>query len=415
MNRDETQSVVLMNPIETARRLNAIPLAASLDRARVDDVLRHRPLIFSDTRIFVAGPHLRLMSAFVAAMERVAALPGWQARVLEAAPAIARHPSPSRGVFFGYDFHVGEDGPKLIEINTNAGGGPLNALLLQAQLGDRDGMADGAAVEQRFFAMFEAEWRAGGGSGKPGCIAIVDDVPGEQYLDTDFRLCRELFERHGIPALICDASELALRDGRIYHGNRRIDMVYNRLTDFHLDHLQHAVLRAAWLTDAALITPHPRAYALYADKRHMALLCDDAWLAEIGVDAATRALITQVVPSTERITAANAEDIRVRRKKLFFKPASGYGSKATYRGLNVTTRVFGEILAGDYVAQTIVPPGIRTITLDGKTMELKFDLRCYAYAGAVQMVAARLWQGQTTNFRTPGGGFTPVVEVGESA
>jgi hypothetical protein len=41
--------------------------------------------------------------------------------------------------------------------------------------------------------------------------------------------------------------------------------------------------------------------------------------------------------------------------------------------------------------------------------ELKVDIRCYAYAGEVQLVAARLWQGQTTNFRTPGGGFARVL------
>jgi hypothetical protein len=39
---------------------------------------------------------------------------------------------------------------------------------------------------------------------------------------------------------------------------------------------------------------------------------------------------------------------------------------------------------------------------------MKFDLRAYAYAGEVQWTAARLYQGQTTNFRTPGGGFAPV-------
>ena len=39
---------------------------------------------------------------------------------------------------------------------------------------------------------------------------------------------------------------------------------------------------------------------------------------------------------------------------------------------------------------------------------MKFDLRGYAYAGESQWFAARLYQGQTTNFRTPGGGFAPV-------
>ena len=43
---------------------------------------------------------------------------------------------------------------------------------------------------------------------------------------------------------------------------------------------------------------------------------------------------------------------------------------------------------------------------------LKFDLRDYVYDGQVQWVAARLYQGQTTNFLTPGGGFAPVYEGG---
>ena len=34
--------------------------------------------------------------------------------------------------------------------------------------------------------------------------------------------------------------------------------------------------------------------------------------------------------------------------------------------------------------------------------------RNYVYAGRVQLLAGRLYQGQTTNFRTAGGGFAPV-------
>ena len=40
---------------------------------------------------------------------------------------------------------------------------------------------------------------------------------------------------------------------------------------------------------------------------------------------------------------------------------------------------------------------------------LKLDVRNYVYDGQVQLLAARLYQGQTTNFRTPGGGFAPVI------
>jgi hypothetical protein len=40
---------------------------------------------------------------------------------------------------------------------------------------------------------------------------------------------------------------------------------------------------------------------------------------------------------------------------------------------------------------------------------MKVDVRNYTYAGQVLLSAARLYQGQTTNFRTPGGGFAPVL------
>jgi len=44
-------------------------------------------------------------------------------------------------------------------------------------------------------------------------------------------------------------------------------------------------------------------------------------------------------------------------------------------------------------------------------VDLKMDLRNYVYRGDVQLVTARLYRGQTTNFRTPGGGFAPVLAV----
>jgi len=90
---------------------------------------------------------------------------------------------------------------------------------------------------------------------------------------------------------------------------------------------------------------------------------------------------------------------------------AGFGSRAAYRGDKLTRRVWQDILAGDYVAQAIVAPGQRVMAGHDATDALKFDLRAYAYDGAVQWVAARLYQGQTTNFRTPGGGFAPVYST----
>ena len=87
-------------------------------------------------------------------------------------------------------------------------------------------------------------------------------------------------------------------------------------------------------------------------------------------------------------------------------PAAGFGSKASYRGDKLTHRVWSEILHGTYVAQQIVPPSERSIA--GPDGPLKVDIRSYAYRGSILLYAARMYRGQTTNFRTLGGGFASV-------
>ena len=56
-----------------------------------------------------------------------------------------------------------------------------------------------------------------------------------------------------------------------------------------------------------------------------------------------------------------------------------------------------------------MPPSERLVEVNGQPQRLKLDLRAYTYRGEIQLLAARTWTGQTTNFRTPGGGFSPVV------
>ena len=51
------------------------------------------------------------------------------------------------------------------------------------------------------------------------------------------------------------------------------------------------------------------------------------------------------------------------------------------------------------------------IKIEGVLVPRKMDVRLYTYKSQALLVAARLYQGQTTNFRTPGGGFAPVFVV----
>lgn len=379
------------------------------------ELLATRPHLFSNTTVFVAEAHLQFMADLVAAVERVVVLPHWRARAFAQAPEIARHAPRAAGVFLGYDFHLGADGPRLIEINTNAGGALLNAKLLRAQRACcpqlESESAEQPIAESGFVAMFREEWRLAQGDRPLARIAIVDETPAEQFLASEFELFRQLFEASGVSAVVADPGELTFDGEHLLCGGQAVDLVYNRLTDFYLDAPQNKPLRAAYLADAVVLTPNPQAHALYADKRNLVALTDDAWLQDIGVSVDDRTLLKAGIPRTEEVTPENAAAFWTSRKQWFFKPAAGYGSKAAYRGDKITTRVFEELSRGGHVAQALVSPSERRLLVDGVEKDLKLDLRNYVYRGKVQLVSARLYQGQTTNFRTPGGGFAAVFSV----
>ncbi len=390
-------------------------------------LIEARPHLFADFGVFATQWQVDQMSRLIRTIEQVIAMPAYQEAVLKNAPEIARHLPGAQGVFYGYDFHLSAQGPHLVEINTNSGGAMLNTVLAKAQLACCDevrDMMDGpvpiARLDETLFAMFASEWERSAIRTTPlKTIAIVDTRPEEQYLYPEFLLFQDLFARHGVQALILDPGQLEMRKGALWHGELQIDLVYNRLTDFDLGLPAHQALRDAYLTSAAVITPHPHGHALYADKRNLVLLTDATVLHNWGVDPALIEILLQGIPKTVLVTADNADALWASRKQLFFKPAQGFGSRAVYRGDKLTKRVWGDILTGEYVAQALVAPSERRLPAgtetetDTKTntIDLKLDVRCYVYAGAIQLLAARMYQGQTTNFRTAGGGFAPIYTV----
>jgi hypothetical protein len=375
------------------------------------DLAASHPHLFSRTPVFVSAAHARRMAGAVRAVEAAIALPAYCEAALDLAPEIARYDSGAHGAFLGFDFHLSADGPKLIEINTNAGGGFLAAMLGEAALaccGSAAAQGQGhPAFEQRVVAMLVEEWRRAGRIGRPRAIAIVDDAPESQYLHPEFLLAQSALRRAGIAAVICSPEDLEIKDGMLRATGEAVDLVYNRLTDFALEAPAHRALREAYLGGNAVVTPNPRSHALYADKRLLALLGDAPWLRGAGLDPALAELLGQVVPATATVRSEDGPRLWQERRQLFFKPFAGFGSRGAYRGDKLTRRVFEEILRGGYVAQALVPPGERVAAKDGAV--LKFDVRNFAYGGEVQLLAARLWQGQTTNFRSEGGGFAPVL------
>jgi hypothetical protein len=411
-------------------RLNQHCFCITLDRDKLDlaldreaaepgffkNLTEQRPHLFSNVPVFLPVSSLTLMREIVEAIEATAQLPHYRAAVLSWSPDIARVDHGPAGALMGYDFHLDDEGPKLIEVNTNAGGAFLNAVLARAQTACCSSVVDQQAgrfiedFEERIAGMFREEWMRQRGSGSPGTIAILDDAPEEQYLYPELVLARQMLVRHGMEAVIGDARELQYQGGELLLGGRKIDLVYNRLVDFPLAQSEHASLRAAYEDNGVVVTPNPHNHALLANKRNLTLLSDPDALSAFGLPPLMQKRLAGL-PQTKLVTPENAQEFWHLRKELFFKPISGHGSKAVYRGDKVTKKVWAEIARGDYVAQAFAAPSQRMIELEGVAASRKVDVRLYTYKAEPLLIAARLYQGQTTNFRTPGGGFAPVLIV----
>jgi archaeosine-15-forming tRNA-guanine transglycosylase len=372
--------------------------------------------LFSDSRVYIAAKQREQMREIIDAVERVVALPAYAEHVHQQVPSSAAlHHGPA-GVFMGYDFHLTTDGPKLIEINSNAGGAFLNHALQQAQIPCPHTQplpitCPPTTFEETVLTMFKHEWVLQRGEQPLRTIAIVDDQPAQQFLYAEFKMAQQLLASQGIDVTIANANDLIFTHGQLQHDDRKIDLVYNRLTDFYFTENHSRALQQAYVAGAVVVTPNPHHHAFYADKRRLMMLGDPQVLATLGATAADRLTLSQGIPRTQIVIANDAPQLWQDRKQLFFKPAIGYGSRAAYRGDKLTQRVWQDIQQQAYVAQQLVAPSERSLLVNGSLTQLKMDVRAYTYDGTIQLLAARLYQGQTTNFRTPGGGFAPVIVV----
>lgn len=389
-------------------------------RGVMEPIVETHPHLFSELPVFVANEQMEAMRRIITAIESVVTLPAYVGTALKRAPKIAQWVPPARGVFMGYEFHLSDDGPKLIEINTNAGGAMLNVAMTRAQQACCPEVAeylrtqpDAEALEETIVAMFMEEWRRSRGDRKLSSIAIVDEAPDTQYLYPELLLFQRLFQSRGVHTVIASPAELDYRQNALWIGEQQIDLVYNRLTDFYLEAPAQAMLARSYIDNAVVLTPHPHAHAVYANKHNLMLLSDAQVLSSLNVPDDIIAVLLDGVPRTLPVSANDSERWWTDRKQWFFKPASGFGSRGTYRGDKLTRKAFAEIVQRDYVAQLLVLPPQRWMS-NAAESALKFDVRNYAYAGETQIVGARLYQGQTTNFRTDGGGFSPVYSIAGS-
>jgi hypothetical protein len=333
------------------------------------------------------------------------------------ADAAARFDSGARGVFMGYDFHLTEAGPRLIEVNTNAGGALLNGLHTAA-LCEPDKLEwlcchppPIEAVERYIVDSFRSEFTAARGEGARLLrVAIVDDRPSQQFLRAEFEIFVQLFARHGIEARIADTRDLAAADsGGVELDGWPVDLVYLRDTDFQLSSERTATLRAAHLAGGVVVTPSPREHHLLADKRRFEIFSSADRLRSLGVGPEDARFLASIAPETRRLADMTRDEAWATRREWVFKPATSFGSRAVYRGDKISKKKLAEIHGDpDFLAQRRVEPATTLVRTPSGDREMKFDVRAYAYRDEPFLLGARVYEGQVTNMRSPGGGFSAI-------
>ncbi len=313
-------------------------------------------------------------------------------------------PSLQNAVLCSLDFHLDhESNLKLIEVNTNASSYLLCDLLYKSQKIPALTSCPQEEIINDFLTdlhLFQKENDFL--LSPPKKIAIIDENPCEQKMHKEFLLFKELFKKYRWASEIYDFTDLSYSQENNTltdpHGES-IDFVYNRLCDFYLSSPASQQLKNAYDNRAACFSPNPQEYQLLADKNRLFDLTKTSLWEKLPEKSFPE--LRKSILKTHVLTEENSDDLWRNRKKLFFKPSQSYGGKQTYRGSGISLKKFKEITPHHFVAQEFVPAPV----FDIQNEKFKFDLRFFIYADKINMAIARVYQGQTTNIRTPGGGF----------
>ena len=291
-------------------------------------------------------------------------------------------------VCMSYDFHINSSGqPELIEINTNAAFLALglelyNFLNLPNPV---EGFNENSLVQ-----MFLQELNFC--NAKENSIAIIDENPEQQRLFIEFLIFKMLFTKYEIKSDIFNISDI--------EKYKKYSLIYNRYTDFYLREPASIDIKKLYNNGELNLSPHPYEYFLLADKQRL-------------LDWNQQNEITKP-ESLLKIYDLGHEDkdkIWSERKNLFFKPKNSFGGKQSYKGASMSRKMFDEVCNQNFVAQQLSVPATINGKINNEPQEFKYDLRCFAYKNELQLIVARLYQGQITNLKTIGGGFACIQIV----
>jgi hypothetical protein len=258
-------------------------------------------------------------------------------------------------------------------------------------------------------------------------IAIVDyrGLPTQR----EFELFKEFFESRGFATTIADPRDLELKQGKLYHQDFRIDLVYRRvLTTELLEKIDECrALVDSYRARAAVFVNSFRTkyvhkkmlFGILTDERH------EHYFSEVEREA-----IRAHVPWTRRVEDARTtyqgrqidllDFVRENRNRLVLKPNDDYGGHGIHIGWEEDERdwdrAIEEALKGDYLVQERVATGREVFPYVNEKeggvemLEQLVDLDPLLFFGKVEGAFTRLSSSSLANV-TSGAGMVPTMIV----
>jgi uncharacterized circularly permuted ATP-grasp superfamily protein len=339
-------------------------------------------------------------------------------------------PGPPDVLLSRLDAFLDGGAPRFIEINSDAPAG----------LGYGDRMAD-AIARLPVFQAFQRRHRVAYRRSVPAVVEAVLSVPTrtrtpviaivdfkEVKTRGDQEILRRAFEERGLRCVLADPREMELRNGWLWSGMERVDLVYRRavLSELLEKKDEVAPLLRAYDSRVAVFVNSFRC-RLSEDKVFFALLTDEAFAHLMTEEE--RALAARCVPWTRRVaerrTRRGGREVDLvphlveRREELVLKPAHGYGGRSVFIGSETAPAEWeAAVLAAcrePWVAQERVPIPEETFPVceAGALAFQGFKLNANPfYVGGAEVGAiARASRSSVINV-SAGGGSVPTFVVG---
>jgi uncharacterized circularly permuted ATP-grasp superfamily protein len=275
--------------------------------------------------------------------------------------------------------------------------------------------------------VLDAWHRFSGGRTRP-VIAILDwpDVP----TWSEFLLWQAWLEAMGHPCVVADVRSAEYRDGALWAGGKRIDVVYKRVLINELierEGMQHPLVRA--VRDGAVCLVNPFACKLLHKKASLAVLSDER-NAPLFNDA-EREAIDRHIPWTrvveERHTGFHGARVDLvphllaARERMVLKPNDDYGGAGIVLGWEVDdagweAAVTRAMLEPHIVQERISLPSEPFPSMDGDTLVFAnriVDTAPFVHGGIhVDGCMSRISSAALVNVTAGGGSSVPTFVAG---